>query len=235
MGDHADGVIVRRPPPASFRLDRRALAEGADLVLIVAFLLVYIWIIEPRTQAYAWHAFALFLAFTVLSSRRHGDTRADLGIRLDTFRRALAEAAVVFSPALLLTLAIGLFFRSGSHVTIRHITLSLLGGYPWALFQQYGLQCVISRRLRVLIPQAAAHDAVCAAIFAALHLPNPFLTVVTFGAGYCFCALFRRCPNLFVLALAHAVASTILYHALPAATTHLMRVGPGYYQQAGLD
>jgi len=58
--------------------------------------------------------------------------------------------------------------------------------------------------------------------------------VVTFGAGYCFCALFRRCPNLFVLALAHAVASTVLYHALPAATTHLMRVGPGYYQQAGL-
>jgi len=235
MGDHADGLIVRRPPPASFRFDRRSLAEGTDLVLIVAFLLVYIWIIEPRTQAYAWHAFGLFLAFTVLSSRRHGDTRADLGIRLDTFRRALAEAAVVFSPALLLTLAIGLYFGSGSHVTTRHITLSLLGGYPWALFQQYGLQCVIGRRLRVLIPQAAAHDAVCAAIFAVLHLPNPFLTVVTFGAGYCFCALFRRCPNLFVLALAHAVASTVLYHALPAATTHLMRVGPGYYQQAGLD
>ena len=235
MGDQVDGVVVRPPPPMSFRLDRGPLSEGADLVLIVAFLLVYIWIIEPRTQAYAWHAFALFLAFTLLSSRRHGDTRADLGLRLDTFRRGLAEAAVVFTPALLLTVAVGLFFRSGNHVTTRHITLSLLGGYPWALFQQYGLQCVIGRRLRALIPHAVAHDAVCAAIFAALHLPNPFLTVVTFGAGYCFCALFRRCPNLFALALAHAVASTVLYHALPAVTTHLMRVGPGYYQQVGLN
>src|SRR2546427_4703541 len=175
MGDHADGVIVRRPPPASFRLDRRALAEGADLVLIVAFLLVYIWIIEPRTQAYAWHAFALFLAFTVLSSRRHGDTRADLGIRLDTFRRALAEAAVVFSPALLLTLAIGLFFRSGSHVTIRHITLSLLGGYPWALFQQYGLQWFISPPRPVLFPPAPAPDPLSPPTFAARTSPTRFL------------------------------------------------------------
>ncbi len=235
MGDRVDGAISRQPPPASFRLDRGAVAEAADLVLIVAFLLVYIWIIEPRTQAYARPAFVLFLAFTLLSNRRHGDTRADLGIRLDTFRRALGEAALVFSPALLVTLAIGLYFQSGTHVTTRHITLSLLGGYPWALFQQYGLQGVIGRRLRGLIPHAAAHDAACAAIFASLHLPNPFLTVVTFGAGYCFCALFRRCPNLFVLALAHVVASTVLYHALPAATTHLMRVGPGYFQQAGLD
>src|SRR5207247_6769751 len=110
MGDHADGLIVRRPPPASFRLDRRSLAEGMDLVLIVAFLFVYIWIIEPRTQAYAWHAFGLFLAFTVLSSRRHGDTRADLGIRLDTFRRALAEAAVGRPPAPLPAIVIGLSF-----------------------------------------------------------------------------------------------------------------------------
>src|SRR3989442_13771787 len=110
MGDHADGVIVRRPPPASFRLDRRALAEGADLVLIVAFLLVYIWIIEPRTQAYAWHGLAPFLAFTWLSSPRHGDTRADLGIPLATFRRALGAAAVPFSPALLIPLPLRFYF-----------------------------------------------------------------------------------------------------------------------------
>ena len=235
MANPADGVIDRQPRRASLRLDHRALAEGADLALVVGFLLVYIWIIEPRTQAYAWPGLALFLTFTFLSHRRHGDTSADLGIRLDTFRVALAGVAVVFTPALLLTLVIGLYLGSGSHVSARHIALSLLGGYPWALFQQYGLQCVIGRRLRALIPHAAAHDIVCAAIFAALHLPNLFLTVVTFGAGYCFCALFRRSPNLFALALAHVVASTVLYHALPPAMTHLMRVGPGYYQQAGLD
>src|SRR5437867_9948569 len=234
MGNRADGVVERPPTAASLRLDRRVLAEAVDLVLVVTFLFVYIWVIEPRTQAYAWHGFGLFMAFTLLSNRRHGDTTADLGIRLDTFPRALRESAVVFTPALLLTLAVGMSLGGGSHVTARHITLSLLGGYPWALFQQYGLQCVIGRRLRALLPQAAAHDALCAAIFGALHLPNPLLTVVTFGAGYCFCPLLRRCPNLFVLALAHVTASTLLYHALPAAMTHLMRVGPGYYQQSAL-
>jgi membrane protease YdiL (CAAX protease family) len=73
----------------------------------------------------------------------------------------------------------------------------------------------------------------CAAIFGALHLPNPFLSIVTFGAGYCFCALFRRCPNLFALALAHALASTVLYHFLPMQITHFMRVGPEYFQANG--
>ncbi len=234
MQDRADGVIERRPTTAPLRLDRRVLAETADLILVVAFLFVYIWVIEPRTQAYAWHGLALFLAFTLLSGRRHGDTSDDLGIRLDTLPRALRESAIVFTPALLLTLAAGVWLGGGSHVTARHIALSLIGGYPWALFQQYGLQCVIGRRLRALLPHAAAHDVVCAAIFGALHLPNPLLTVVTFGAGYCFCALFRRCPNLFVLALAHVIASTLLYHALPPAMTHLMRVGPGYFQESAL-
>src|SRR3989442_3743885 len=108
MGDRVNGVVERQPPGASFRIDRRTLIEGADLAIVVAFLLVYIWLIEPRTQAYAGPGLVLFLAFTFLSHRRHGDASADLGIRLDTFRQALAEAVIVFTPALLLTIAIGL-------------------------------------------------------------------------------------------------------------------------------
>jgi membrane protease YdiL (CAAX protease family) len=83
-------------------------------------------------------------------------------------------------------------------------------------------------RLRGVLKDPLAHDVVCAGIFAALHLPNPFLTAVTFGAGYCFCVLFRRCPNLFAIGAAHALASSTLYFCLPPAITHLMKVGPGY-------
>jgi hypothetical protein len=40
--------------------------------------------------------------------------------------------------------------------------------------------------------------------------------------------LFRRCPNLFAIGAAHALASSTLYFCLPPAITHLMKVGPGY-------
>ena len=112
--------------------------------------------------------------------------------------------------------------------TLSRMALSFVSVYPWALFQQYGLQCVFGRRLRDSLTNPIGHDVVCAGIFASLHLPNPFLSVVTFGAGYCFCVLFRRRPNLIALAAAHALSSTVLYYCLPPAVTYLMRVGPGY-------
>src|SRR5213594_3721175 len=172
--------------------DRAAVVSGVEVALIVGFLLVYIWFIEPRSRLYAGPGFVLVVALGVC-----------LGgcIALDPGRTAMA------------------FFW----------------GYPWAMFQQYGLQCVIGRRLAGVISHPVGHDVTCAAIFGALHLPNPFLSIMTFGAGYCFCALFRRCPNLFALALAHTLASTVLYHFLPMQITHFMRVGPGYFEANGLS
>lgn len=210
------------------------LSSVLDVAFVVLFLLAYIWIVEPRTQALKGPGFALFFAFTLLMHRRHKDTAADLGIRLDTLVPALREALAVIAPALVLAVAAGALLGGGVHLDARRTALAFLWGYPWALFQQYGLQCVIGRRLQAVIPDPAGHDVVSAAIFAALHLPNPFLTSVTFGAGYCFCALFRRHPNLFALALAHTLASTVLYHALPPAISHFMRVGPGYFKAVEL-
>lgn len=214
--------------------DGVALASGLEVASVVAFLLVYIWLLEPRSRTYAGPGFVLFFTFTFLSHQRHKDTAADLGIRLDTFGRAVGEALFVMAPALVLAAALGLYMGAGVALDPGRTALAFLWGYPWALFQQYGLQCVIGRRLECVIPRAVCHDVACAVIFGALHLPNPFLTVVTFGAGYCFCALFRRCPNLFALAVAHTLASTILYDFLPMQITHFMRVGPGYFQANGL-
>ena len=213
--------------------DRAAVASGVEVALIAGFLLVYIWVIEPRSRVYAGPGFVLFFTFTFLSHLRHNDTLADLGIRLDTFGRALREAFLVIVPALILTATLGLRLGGGVALDPQRTALAFLWGYPWALFQQYGLQCVIGRRLESVVRGEVAHDVTCAAIFGALHLPNPFLTVVTFGAAYCFCALFRRCPNLFALALAHTLASTVLYHFLPPEITHFMRVGPGFFGAGG--
>ncbi|HEU4401151.1 MAG TPA: hypothetical protein VFT43_03530 [Candidatus Polarisedimenticolia bacterium] len=209
-------------------MERGDLLSILEVAAVVAFLLSYIWIIEPRSRAFAAPSFVLFFASAFLLHLRHNDRAADLGIRLDTFSRALKEALIVILPAIVLAAGLGVFLGGSGALDPKQTALAFFWGYPWALFQQYGLQCVIGRRLTDVIPGDIAHDVTCAAIFGALHLPNPFLTVVTSGAAYCFCALFRRCPNLFALALVHTLASTLLYHFLPLAITHSMRVGPGY-------
>ncbi|HKN47267.1 MAG TPA: CPBP family glutamic-type intramembrane protease, partial [Candidatus Polarisedimenticolia bacterium] len=210
-------------------LNPEALRSACEVVFVLSFLLYYIWVLEPRSgPGIRLAAFAFFMAFTLASSYLHGDTAADLGLRIDTLGRALGEAMVVIAPGLLVAFVMGRSLEGGRPLTPERLTVSFLGVYTWAFFQQYGLQCFFNRRLRVVLGHPIGHDVVCAGIFAALHLPNPFLTVVTFGAAYCFCALFRRCPNLFALAAAHALSSSVLYYSLPPAVTHLMRVGPGY-------
>jgi len=99
----------------------------------------------------------------------------------------------------------------------------------WGFFQQYLLQAYIHRRLAAVIERPLACELAVAAIFAALHLPNPVLVPITFVAGFVFAVLYRRHPNLFVLALCHALGSTSVAFAFDPDVLHRMRVGPGYF------
>jgi hypothetical protein len=217
-------------------MSRAGVEAGLEVAVGLSYLLYCIWVVDPSTAGAGvpWPYYAVFLGFTILTHLRHGDRAADLGLRLDTLGRALLEGVAVVGPGLLIAFAIGRSMEGGRPMNLQSLALSWVGVYPWALFQQYGLQCLFGRRLEGVVRHPVGHDALCAAIFAALHLPNPFLAMVTLGAGYCFCALFRRCPNLFALGAVHALASSILYHCLPAAVTHLMRVGPGYLSEMRL-
>src|SRR5574342_246542 len=93
--------------------DRSELVSLLEVAFVVAFLLVYIWIIEPWSRAYAAPGFVLFFTFAFLLHVRHNDTAAELGIRLDTFGRALREAAFVIVPALVLAGGLGMHLGGG--------------------------------------------------------------------------------------------------------------------------
>ncbi len=69
-------------------------------------------------------------------------------------------------------------------------------------------------------------------MFALAHLPNPGVYAMTFIAAWMWAAFYRRRPNLFVLALSHALLAAVVVTALPDWFTAHLRVGPGYWHHA---
>src|SRR5262245_12564624 len=68
-----------------------------------------------------------------------------------------------------------------------------------------------------------------AVLFAALHLPNPVLTLVCALGGYIWACEYSRRPNLFANALTHTVASAFLANTLPHSLLKNMVVGYNHF------
>ena len=98
-----------------------------------------------------------------------------------------------------------------------------------AFLQQLCLLAFLLTRLRDILGRDVLAVVATAGIFAFFHLPNPFLTLYTLGAGLIATSLYLRWPNVLAAALAHAAASAIVDKLLPKAITGGMKVGPGYW------
>ena len=69
---------------------------------------------------------------------------------------------------------------------------------------------------------------VAALLFAALHLPNPFLTLVTGLGALGWCAIYDRHPHVVPLALSHAAGTAAVTYAFDDSITGGLRVGLAY-------
>ncbi|MGH9967050.1 MAG: CPBP family glutamic-type intramembrane protease [Pyrinomonadaceae bacterium] len=170
--------------------------------------------------------------FMFLSHRLRKESTRDLGLRLDNF----LEAARL--------LALPMCLASGVAILVAYLngTLSLarwrggqsiLGmpalGILWALVQQYALQAFINRRAQLVWGRGLRSVLFVALMFAALHLPNPLLCLATFAGGMLWAAVYQRAPNLFALALSHALMTWVLVSTVPASLLGGLRVGFKYF------
>ena len=194
---------------------------------MLALLLSYIWGWQGTFPGDEVLVVLLYFAVGYVSHVRCRESAHVLGLRLDNWRSAARQACVPVAVAVGAALGTGAMLRSW-HFEPAGL-LDLPWHVAWGTAQQYGLLCLLYRRLLDVTagPRSAALGAGSA--FALLHLPNPLLVGVTFVAGSVSCALYRRVPNVFVLGIAHAAISTVLFSALPVSMTHDLRVGPGYY------
>jgi hypothetical protein len=195
---------------------------GVFSLAILAVVLTYTWIVAPAappSAAGVATAAVVALAFArAITSGEWGLTRAE-------FVPALKWSAALTAVAALVIYAAG--SRLGTWHTPRNPWGTLAVLIPWALGQQFALQIVFLREAQAITSKSGGIW-LAALMFAALHLPNPFLTLVTGISAVAWCWIYDRHPNVLPLALSHALLTLAVLSAFDAAITGRLRVGVAY-------
>jgi membrane protease YdiL (CAAX protease family) len=171
---------------------------------------------------------AMAFILMIFSHHAYGETPHDLGFRFDNFVAAIKLLFVPTVVAMALIILVSAFLSDKSFV-MRPLRWRFLLLPFWALFQQYALQAYINRRAQVVAGKSWKSILVVGLLFGIVHLPNPALSGLTFVGGIIWAAVYQRQPNLFALALSHALASSTLALSFPADWINNLRVGFKYF------
>lgn len=192
---------------------------------IVAIILGYTWVADPLVDVPGpWVLLPVVVIIALCIA--HNRTSGDWGLSSRAFVPAL-----LWSIALTVPLVAALWFvghAMGRTPIRREPLLDFLYVMVWGGAQQFVLQTVVLRESQAVAGRGAV--LLAAAIFASLHLPNPFLVIVTFTGGLAWCWIYSRAPNLVPLAVSHAAATVVILLSFDPAVTAGLRTGWHYLQ-----
>jgi membrane protease YdiL (CAAX protease family) len=189
---------------------------------ILAVILSYTWGLEPHLP----HAFVVVPgAIVLVLGFVHARRTKEWGFAGNALWRGLRAATLFTAPIVLAILlagaAKGTLHDPGDHL------VALAGLLVWGGAQQWILQTVVLREAQ----QATSRRIgifVAAVLFALVHLPNPFLAVMTLLGSLGWCAIYDRHPNVIPLAISHAIGTLAILYAFDDAVTGGLRIGQAY-------
>ena len=171
---------------------------------------------------------SLGFALIFLSHRWRHESAATPGFRIDNFLPAIRLLAIPTLLAICFLIALGWYMGSlrtqRSNLGIWLVTASTL-----AFIQQYVLLGYLNRRAMILMGRGFFSVFLVAALFVLLHMPNPWLCVLTFVGGLIWAAVYQRAANIFTLALSHAAVTIVLAMALPNWVVINLRIGIKFF------
>jgi hypothetical protein len=189
-------------------------------VAILAIVLIYTWLLEPRGVAVVIPA-TVVLVFAVSSAL----TSRTWGLDAKALTAGLRATFLFTVPSVLVVLCIG------AAVGTLHDRGSFLRDFaalvPWGTAQQWVLQVVVLREARRLTSPNKS-IVLAAFLFALVHTPNPFLMVMTFVGALGWCAIFIRYPTIIPLGMSHAIATLAVLYAFDDGITGRLRIGHAY-------
>jgi membrane protease YdiL (CAAX protease family) len=189
---------------------------------IVIIVLSYTWLVERHVgRSFVYVPGALVVMLAVWHDLRH----REWGLSWRAFGPGLRVSLPVTLTLALLILAAGAAI--GTLHDRRDFLGSLGGLFVWGGAQQWVLQTVVLREAQ----RATSRHwgiLIAALLFGAIHLPNPFLTVVTLTAALFWCWLYDRHPNIVPVALSHALGTLAILYAFDGAITGRLRIGASF-------
>lgn len=189
---------------------------------IAIVVLLYTWVVERYVaHSFAYVPVALVVVLTVWHDFRH----RGWGLSWRALGPGLRLSLSVTLALTLLILAAG--GAMGTLHDRRDFLGSLAGLFVWGGAQQWVLQTVVLREAQ----RATSRNVgivIAALLFGAMHVPNPFLTVVTLAAALFWCWLFDRSPNIVPVALSHALGTLAILYAFDPDLTGRLRIGASY-------
>jgi hypothetical protein len=192
---------------------------------IAATILGYTWVAAPLVSARGpW--LVLPVVLVIVLAIVHNRRTHDWGFNAKAFLPALAWSAILTAVFGAVLWWAGRQFGPPPHRDAP--LLDFLYVVVWGGAQQFILQTVVLREAQSVARRAAVPLA--AAIFAAFHLPNPFLVIVTLLGGLIWCAIYARHPNIAPLALSHAASTVIILMSFNPGVTNNLRTGWRYFQ-----
>ena len=213
----------------------RAIAAW-EIASVASSVLIAEWILAAAVdRSRLIVAVPITLAFILMisSHRVRGETLRDLGFRFDNFLRAawfvLLPMAVITAACLVIGWSFGAQIDFMRWHGERPIAGQLALGFGWGFVQQYVLQSFMNRRAKIILGSGWLSILLVAAVFAGLHLPNPWLTLVTFLGGLVWATVYQRAPNIFALAISHSLMTWVLVSTLPASAINHLRIGFKYF------